>query len=72
MSGGTLSAFAKATVTLLWCTLGFGLRWGDFGSESTQGGSHHIVKNLIPNYPSVAQKPGVRQSSVTAALYSKL
>ena len=45
---------------------GFEIRLGGSGSESTQGGSHHIVRNLIRKHPSVAPNPGVNQSSVTA------
>ena len=61
----------KAAVALLWRTLDFGLRWGDFGLDSLQCDGIPLVWTLIRNHPSVAQKPSVRQSSVTSFIMAK-
>ena len=49
--------------------LGFGLRWDDFGSDFLQCDGIPLVLTLIRSHPSVTQKPSVRQSSVSVALW---
>ena len=46
----------------------FGVRWGDFESDSLQRDGIPLVWTLIRNHPSVVQKPSVRQSSVAVAI----